>query len=155
VLLVRGAAVSADAVRAYVAELRDGRGFTQEEFARAIGMPKRTYQAWETGETEELKTSFLLRAIRVLHGSFQFLGLLENASAEEGERLARSWLALTSEQQQLADEFAVNMAALASLPDQERVMRLLTDLRREAQYDVEVLNVMEDLLRGRRQRRNA
>jgi transcriptional regulator with XRE-family HTH domain len=146
--------VQGDGVRGYIRTLRDGRGYTQEQLALAIGLKERAYSLWETGKTEEIKATLLLRALRILRGSFQFLGLLENASAEEGERLARSWLALKPEQQQLADEFAVNMAALASLPDQERVMRLLTDLRREAQYDVEVLNVMEDLLRGRRQRRN-
>jgi transcriptional regulator with XRE-family HTH domain len=148
-------AVQGDGVRGYIRALRDGRGVTQGQLALAIGLKERAYSLWETGKTEEIKATLLLRALRVLRGSFQFLGLLEDASTEEGERLARSWLALTPEQQQMADEFAANMAALAALPDQERVMRLLTDLRREAQFDATVLMVLEDLLQGRRQRRSA
>ncbi|MEW6496804.1 MAG: helix-turn-helix transcriptional regulator [Cyanobacteriota bacterium] len=33
-------------------QLRERAGLTQEELARRCGIPVRTYQRWETGETE-------------------------------------------------------------------------------------------------------
>lgn len=153
--MVSEVVVTGDGVRGYIRALRDGRGYTQEQLAVAIGLKKRAYSLWETGGTEEIKATLLLRALRILRGSFQFLGLLENATAEEGQRLAQSWLAMKPEHQQLADEFAESVAALAALPDQARVMRLLADLRKEAQFDADVINAFEDLLRGRQQRRTA
>ena len=33
-------------------QLRERTGLTQEELARRCGIPVRTYQRWETGETE-------------------------------------------------------------------------------------------------------
>lgn len=77
-------------VRAYLRTLRKGRKMSQEGLARAMGFTKRALQDWEGGQTDELKTSFLVRALEVLQGSFDDIRslVLDNASVAEGRRVA-------------------------------------------------------------------
>ena len=86
-------AQSADALRAYSRTLRQGRKITQPDLADAIGMNLRTYKSWEMGDTKDIKTPYLLRAVRVLCGSFeQVANIQDAATAEEGAALARAWI---------------------------------------------------------------
>lgn len=82
--------MSADAMRTYVATLRRGRGVSQKDLADRIGMNARTYLSWETGETQDIKAPYLLRAVEVLSGSADHLMRLadDRLGAEEGRKLA-------------------------------------------------------------------
>jgi transcriptional regulator with XRE-family HTH domain len=66
---------------------------TQAETAQHIGMPLQTYKDWERGATKDIKTPYLLRAVRFLKGSVdQLTEIPDNANAEDGEVLARAWI---------------------------------------------------------------
>lgn len=87
--------MSADALRAYLRALRDGRDMTQEQVAQAIGMVYRSYVDWELGTTKELKATFLIRIIQLLHGSWEHAQKLAkpNATVEQARDLALDALA--------------------------------------------------------------
>lgn len=85
--------MSANALRGYVRALRIGRGATQAEVAERISMPLQTYKDWERGATKDIKTPYLLRAVRFLRGSLdQLAEVSDSASTEDGERLALAWM---------------------------------------------------------------
>lgn len=86
--------MSADAIRSYVETLRDGRGITQNTLANNIGMHWRTYVAWATGNTEDIKAPYLLKAIDILGGSPDHLVRLsrDDATEQMGVQLARAVL---------------------------------------------------------------
>jgi|SRR5688572_5351769 len=86
--------MSSDAMRAYVVTLRKGRGVSQDDLARKIGMAPRTYLAWETGEIKDIKAPFLMRAISTLRGIPAHLMRLseEDQDVEHGEALAQAVL---------------------------------------------------------------
>jgi transcriptional regulator with XRE-family HTH domain len=85
--------MSADAIRAYVRTLRRARGLSQPVVAEAIGIGVRTYKGWEMGETKDIKTPHLLRAVREVGGSLDQLAMIDDqATADDGEALARAWL---------------------------------------------------------------
>jgi transcriptional regulator with XRE-family HTH domain len=106
--------MSADALRSYVRTLRQLRNISQPDVADAIGMALRTYKSWEVGETRDIKTPYLLRAVRFLRGSFdQVATIPDSATVEDGAILAH----------ELVDSFA-------PLPDEtpeeaSRINRLL------------------------------
>ncbi len=82
--------MSMDAVGAYIATLRDGRGFTQQAFAELMGISERGLRDWEKGRTApdvDALSSLLAR----LKGSWMHVALLarEEATAEQGRNLAR------------------------------------------------------------------
>jgi transcriptional regulator with XRE-family HTH domain len=83
--------MSADALRAYIRTLRDGRKYTQERFAQSIGIGYRTLVDYELGETKSLRDSALVKAVGVLGASWDDVtDLVETElGAEEGERRAR------------------------------------------------------------------
>jgi hypothetical protein len=56
-------------------------------------MGVRTYKGWEMGETKDIKTTHLLRAVREVGGSLDQLAMIDDqATADDGEALARAWL---------------------------------------------------------------
>lgn len=73
--------MSADALRAYLRTLRDGRDLTQEQVAQAIGLAYRSYVDWELGTTKELKGTFLIRIVQLLRGSWDHAQRLAKPSA--------------------------------------------------------------------------
>lgn len=70
-------------------EARIRRGLTQKEVAAAIGVPSRTYGAWERGEREpNLEDAFAIGD--VLDCSLDFLaGRITQQDEEENQRVAR------------------------------------------------------------------
>lgn len=78
------------ALRAYIVQLRNLRGITQEELADAMGMARRSYLAYERGETEDIKSGPLGLAFRKLRAPFSVLRDLSApmATEETGRRLA-------------------------------------------------------------------
>jgi len=88
-----GTAVSSDALRGYIKTLRVLRKVPQDKLAATIGMGRRTYIDWETGKSKDIKTPFLLRAVKALRGSFdQLVDFPDDATAEDGARLAQAWI---------------------------------------------------------------
>lgn len=84
---------AADAVRGYLVTLRRRQGISQSKLARAMGLGRRTLIDYETGESADVKTDPLLRAIAFLHGSFGHLAALaKKTTAAEGEAIAEDWL---------------------------------------------------------------
>lgn len=57
--------MTGDAIRGYVIKIREHVGISQDRLAERIGMPVRTYIAWETGETKDIKAPLLLKALQV------------------------------------------------------------------------------------------
>ncbi len=113
-MLAQAASMSANALRGYVRTLRIGRGATQAEVAERVGMPLQTYKDWERGATKDIKTPYLLRAVRFLRGSLeQVAEMPDSAGAEDGERLAQAWIdsplaPVVDEAQQSGDPSAVD-----------------------------------------------
>lgn len=114
--------VSSEAMRAYVRTLRKGRKVSQPRLADAIDMAVRTYKSWELGETETIKTPNLVRAVRFLNGSFdQLAEMADDATAEDGSRMAREWL----DRKDVAAEFA---RRATETPEEASVISRLLDL---------------------------
>lgn len=80
----------AEAVRAYIRALRDASPYTQKQFAKEIGLSERAYIDYETGETQELKQSSLVRALELLCAPYEDVRdlILGNSNADVGRDLA-------------------------------------------------------------------
>lgn len=85
----------AAAVRAYIRLLRDKRGFTQKEFGPKVGLSERAWIDYETGDTQELKQSTLVRVLEVLKVPYEDVRtlILGDQDANRGEQLALMRLA--------------------------------------------------------------
>jgi transcriptional regulator with XRE-family HTH domain len=90
------ATMTGDAIRGYVVKLREHSGLSQDKFADRIGMPQRTYLAWETGETKDIKAPYLIKALQVLGAPFEHLGRLVDKRYEDGAQLAERWISRES-----------------------------------------------------------
>lgn len=81
----------ADAIRAYLVELRKRRAdrvrkqYSQEAVGTVAGMSKRSWGDYELGKTEGLRDSALLTVLRYLGGSFEHLRELSGPSATEAQ----------------------------------------------------------------------
>lgn len=118
--------MSSDALRSYIRTLRQERKVSQGALAERIGVAPRTYKAWETGGTKDIKAPFLVRAIRYLRGSFdQVAEISDNATSEEGAQMALDWLKQDKQPAaNNADLTSDEMAFFASLsPKQRRALR--------------------------------
>lgn len=84
----------ADGVRAYIRVLRDASPYSQKSFAKEIGLSERAYADYETGETQELKQSSLIRALELLRAPYEDIRdlILGNSDAQSGRDLAISRL---------------------------------------------------------------
>jgi transcriptional regulator with XRE-family HTH domain len=93
-----------DPVRAYLRDLRIGRGLTHQALADEIGMSRRSLIGWEMGDTEEMKQSALLRAITVLQVPREHLERLTDPDADValGKALALEALTATMDAERLA-----------------------------------------------------
>lgn len=143
-----------DALRAYIATLRSRRGLSQDALADAIGMGRRTYIAWETGETKDIKTPLVIRAIKVLNGAFEHLGLLDNATEEDGRRIADEWAQLSPEQQIQMQRIQSKAQRIIELNEHDpaRLEQVVARLREDASTDPAVLDMVLAYLDGRRSR---
>lgn len=91
------AEVTAEALRAYIVGLRKRQGITIDAIVEAIRMPRRTYIAWEQGETKDIKTPFALRAVRFLGGSVKVLEDLDQMTPQQAAALAADATELSDE----------------------------------------------------------
>ena len=82
------------AATAYLKALREARGLSQDDVARAIGASMRQVGAWERAESDPASSS-LAAYIRCVHASAEHVVSLlidPDATREDGARLAREWL---------------------------------------------------------------
>jgi transcriptional regulator with XRE-family HTH domain len=79
-----------DALRIYLRELRIKRGITQEKAADAIGWSSRSFNEWETGKNDDIKSRFLIRLVLLLDASWDDVSSLEidNISNEDAAKLS-------------------------------------------------------------------
>jgi len=66
-----------DALRVYLREIRIKRGLSQEKAADAIGWSSRSFNEWETGKNDDIKSRFLIRLVGTLDASWEDVSYLE------------------------------------------------------------------------------
>lgn len=84
-----------DGLRTYIRLLRQSQRVSQEQLADAIGLSRRAFIYWETGQTDDIKLTPIVKAIDYLHAPIEHVQQLvaTEATAAEGEQLAQAWLA--------------------------------------------------------------
>lgn len=152
-LAVSGLAMSVSgAIRVYIATLRDEQHISQDALADAIGMPPRTYKAWESGPTEDIKAPYVIRAIKALGGAFEHLADLEDE--DSAARLARDWVRLSPDQRQQVSQIQAKAQRVIELGEKDpaKLEQVIERLRADAQADPVVLDMVLVWLDGRRSR---
>ena len=140
----------------YITTLRQAQNINQDRLAEAMGIARRTYLAWESGETKDIKTPLLIRALRFLGGSFNHLALLDGASEDAARTLAEDWLMRRSgAQQQHSDQppGEVRRVIEIGIEEPERLDQIIDRLRSDARADPLILDLVLAYLDGRRSNR--
>lgn len=137
--------VPVDGARAYLRTLRKEQKHSQEQVAEAAGLSLKGYTDWEAGRTEEMRAGPLLRAVSFLRGSAETLRDLvtRDAPADEGERMARAWLALSQEERNLID------AEIDAAGGPAPYLALLNQLRAEMEQDPGFFEWLRGVVAGR------
>lgn len=132
--------MTGNAIRAYLRELRARRRMTQQQVADGIGVSVLSWKKYERGKTEDPQSSFLLRAVQVLNGSFDHLRELadECATEEDGRRLA---------EQRLIEEAGGNVGALRQRMSAAEFDRFVDDLQRALSQHVSDIPRLAEVLR--------
>ena len=127
-----------DPLRAYIKTLRKGRHISQEHLADQVGMGRRTYVAWERGETKTLKSHYAQAMIRTLSGAPEHLDQLDRLSADAARDLAAAWLAAPT----AAPSIPSRSRRVIELADNEppQLEEVIAELRRQAQSDPAILS---------------
>ena len=138
------------AATAYLKALREARGLSQDDVARAIGASMRQVGAWERAESDPASSS-LAAYIRYISASAEHVvSLLGNpdATREDGSRLARQWL------EQSEQVYLHTLEPISS----DQTLRDLLDVLRALRSDPlrlgQVLGYAERLLEERSARRH-
>ncbi len=117
--------MSAQAVGAYIAALRESRGFTQQGFAEVLGISERGLRDWEKGRTAP-DVDALERLLAALRGAWAHVAILarEEATTDQGKALARQQIqsgGLTDEQRLYIESLNPDqLAALVAVAKQMR-----------------------------------
>lgn len=136
--------VSFEGLRGFVRELRKGRKVSQPDLAEAIGMSPRTYKAWELGNTETIKTHFVIRAVRYLHSNLDLLADIDDKTTfEQGAQIAREWVESNpGSRESVAAAFAPRADETPDVA--ERLNQLIVLLSRGASPE-EIARLQQDL----------
>jgi len=147
-----GTGALTDPLRAYVITLRKLAKLDQDEVASLIGVGYRTYMAWETGETKDIKLPVIRKLINVLGGAFQHLEHIDALTAEDAARLAENWHKLSADERESATRGGQALERIVRLTedDPEKLEYVLRRLRDEAREDAELLNLVNGYLDGYR-----
>lgn len=139
-----------DPLRVYVITLRKAAGLTQEDVAGRLEIGYRTYIAWESGETKDLKLPIARALIRAIGGAFRHLEHIEDLSAEEARDLAETWARLSPEERAAAEQAASNLDRMIQLSadDPIKLERVLRRLRDEAKGNEELIELINGYLDG-------
>ena len=111
---------AADAVRSYVKQLRASTGISAGDVAKQIGISARAYEEWEAGNTGDIKSVLLLRALDVLKGSATEVQRLAIADVE---------LEIARSERQLLDARSLALAESVATEDLQAVLQALAELR--------------------------
>lgn len=139
-----------DPLRAYITRLRKLAGLDQEELGERVGMGRRTYHAWESGSTKDIKFPLLRKVVQEVGGAFQHLEHIDEMSVEEAEHLAETWHAMSADEQAAASHGAQTIERMVSLAESDpvRLESVLRRLRDEAREDTELIDLVETYLDG-------
>ncbi len=142
---------STDPVRAYVYALRQARHLSQPEVAEGAGMKRRTYIAWENGETERLDLENARSIVMFLGGAWEHLDRVLGMNAEGARALAEAWIAMSEEEQAASlhptDEQTRQVIEI-SKDDPDGLAATIRELRNDARVDPSVLEVVSAYLAG-------
>jgi transcriptional regulator with XRE-family HTH domain len=111
---------AADAVRSYVKQLRASTGISAGDVAKQIGISARAYEEWEAGNTGDIKSVLLLRALDVLKGSATEVQRLAIADVE---------LEIARSERQLLDARSLALAESVATEDLQAALQALAELR--------------------------
>ena len=111
-----------DAIGAYLAALRDGRGLTQHAFAEDLGVSERSLREWEKGRTAP-DVNTLSDLLAKLKGSWMHVFMLtkEDATPEQAKTLAHRQVQgnLTDDQRTFIENLDPDqLAALIAVAEQ-------------------------------------
>lgn len=139
-----------DPLRVYVVTLRRAAGLTQEDVASRLEIGYRTYIAWESGETKDLKLPIARALMRVIGGAFKHLEYIEDLSAEEARDLAETWAKLSPEERATAEQAASKLDRIIQLSadDPIKLERVLRRIRAEAKEDQDLITLINGYLDG-------
>jgi transcriptional regulator with XRE-family HTH domain len=145
-----------DPLRSYVITLRKGQKLSQEDVAEKLGKGRRTYIAWETGETKDLKLPVARSLVRILDGAFEHLGMMDELSADEARELAEHWLKMSPGERGAARTSASKLRRVVELAadDPQRLDDVIRQLRNDARADPAVLDLIAGYLAGLRASRS-
>jgi transcriptional regulator with XRE-family HTH domain len=120
--------MAVEALRGYLRELRVAQDISQRELAEVMRLSTRAVADWELGNTDDLKSMPLARAVQRLHGSMEDVGALlfdERATAEAGRVLAQQRLERNSyTAARTADGMPVTLLSRLGLPFAELIEQL-------------------------------
>jgi transcriptional regulator with XRE-family HTH domain len=144
------AAAANDPLRAYVVALREGRNFTQNAVADGTDVKRRTYIAWENGETKKLDLDVARDVVAFLGGAWEHLKDIHLKTAEEARAMAEHWLGLSDEERELATSAAQKLHRLVALADDDpaQLESLLRDIRDRARNDPQLMDLLSGFLAG-------
>lgn len=147
---IGGDSMGTDPLRAYITRLRKLAGLDQEELGERVGMGRRTYHAWESGSTKDIKFRILRKVIEEVGGAFHHLEHIDEMSAAEAEHLAETWHAMSPEEQASASRGVQTIDRMIALADSDPVQleTVLRRLRTEAREDTELIDLIETYLDG-------
>src|SRR4051812_26776845 len=139
-----------DPLRSYVATLREGRGLTQPEAAKAAGIKPRTYISWENGEVSKIDIELIRSIVRALGGMFAHLDQVLEMTPEQARALAASWVALSDEERAKAQSGAGKLERIVALSadDPLKLDDVLRRVRDAARDNPEVLQLISGYLAG-------
>lgn len=143
---------SSDAIRSYIMTLRVDQKISQDSLADAIGMARRTYIAWETGEIKDIKVPLVVRAIKRLGGALEHLGVLDEADEVAGRDLALRWLRLAPDQRAQMGRIQAKLDRVIELGEGDplKLVEVINRLRDDVQHDPIILDLVLSYLDGRR-----
>jgi transcriptional regulator with XRE-family HTH domain len=113
-----------DGMRAYLREVRIQRGVSQRALAEAMGLSLRALIDWESGKTDDLKSTSLFRAASFLRASLDDIRTLIEAGADEaaGRQRATAWLSQAQERR---------IDRLVEEDDDDSLMAAIEEMRAE------------------------
>jgi transcriptional regulator with XRE-family HTH domain len=137
---------SAEAVRTYIITLRTRQRISQEVVADAVGLTRRAYIMWETGETKDIKLPILMRALRAVGGWVEHLNQISEASEDEAKAVADAWLELS------AVERKALRTMFSSDDGRSQVLRSVAELTDDPEVQTRLRGYLDRLQEERGQR---
>jgi len=149
------ASPTTDPLRAYVLTLRKTAKLSQTAVAKKIGVTRRAYIAWETGETGDLRLQVARKLMHAVGGSLDHLDELDDMSVEQATDLARNWSKIPPEDRPAAQRARQKLQRIIELTadDPVQLEQVILQLRADIRADPQLLDQLSAYLDGRRSSR--